>query len=391
MAGNVPKEGISFEVLIAAILHSEPIVSSYGSALDLTKFAFDLKPRIYDSEKTGVGYPVSVDITASGKGVEYHIECKESIDHDKILKVDSGEFVKSMLEFLALEYYAEKNGQIFNYLLAINFPAGQEIHSLIRNCPARLISKLRVAIIQRGKQLPNAKFKANVASKSRILRVLHKTGIIEMPFALINEKIKNNPAIEKFIAAAVRGIAPEDYSHSGAGPVILSTEKRILFNCKSITHLPCAEKTIRSTVCHIGHYENLIRKIVKRTSSIEKAKLVIIKTKDLGYRTRDVKVIGIDRDSVPGIVSDHLNELLRSRTSARVVLVKNTFDLVAFHGNAIAQLVKNSMNEDGEYDLERIREFDPLGSVKIAVAQYALWDSYGIKTKRTNFRTFEKG
>jgi len=372
MPARQPKEGIGFELYVAAALRTEPHTCD-GKSLDLTDFYFEIIPRTYRGEVTHAGYDVEVDITARNYDVEYLIECKSSRYRDEVLDINSDKFLKSMLEFLALELFYGQMGWNANYVLAVNFPVARKLVSLEQQTSARPLEKFRNLLVEFGHKEHGEIFNPDVASTERIIKVLRALTLLELPDQYLRTKMRSDKNFrENYEMFSSRLKKLHSQLASKGGLTEMTRFETISFLCKSPEHNGCRDIPVDAIVCHIGKIDGFISKLEEFQKG-NASGIKMVRTNQLGFSRKDfVYAKHLSSKEVSVAITKALNTLIENSYS--IYVVPGTFDVILIDKDRMVNRIKRCFNSETlKYQLDDVKELADLGaSLKVSVAQFIL-------------------
>lgn len=388
MPAKQAKEGMGFELYVAAALKTE-LHASDGKTLDLRDFNLNVNPKTYSAEGTGAGYPITVDITADrdDSDFEYIIECKSSTNPDEILDVNDEQFLKAMLEFLAIRFFYTKMSWKTYYILATNFPVARRLISLRKNLEAEAIRKLSLRLIKFGVK-EHKSFNKEVASTEAIVNVLRDTTFLQLFDQYLRIKMESDKIFSENFKLYSTKLKNFSAQLSGPEPVESTDFQTIYFMCDSINHDECKEMLVRPYVCHYGDIRNIIAKLTK----LEKNGKIVQKatTRYLGYSV--AKDIKFSIETSPELVAEIVSKLLSQNmdTNYCAYVVPGTFDVLIINRDLAKRKIKACFLEaKSKYFLDQMQEFKGLGSeLKIAVASF-VFSTYGLPFSKNCFHSTE--
>lgn len=376
MSANLPKEGIGFEILTATELKTS-LKGQGGKSIDLTEFDFHIKPTTYEKKITNSGYGVTVDLEARKDNFSYYIECKSSIDSNKILKINSQEFLKGILEFIALENLAENSNQKFRYLLVTNFPISKELTELTSH-NNKIIKNLQKLVIKEGSSIYGKEFKKGVVTINRLRNIITNLSILKLDESLLAYKLKNDVDYQSIYNQFAQRLKQTE-SNNKTDTVVISEENFIDFSCKSHDHSSCIDIVIDNTNCHIGNMENLLKKIHSAYVGINNKSLITVPAKSFDYDINSIKHHKtLSTLDVALIISKAINAQLDKKENLIVYMIPGTYDLIIMNKEILCEKIK-STQQDAKYLLDKIEEMVGLGSyLKIKIAKMVLEETYGV-------------
>jgi hypothetical protein len=177
--------------------------------LDLQRFLFNVNPVDYPGTITGAPYDASVDITAIGEGISYLIECKSSKD-PVVLKPKTRQFLEAILEFLALQLFKENSKWNYRYILAVNYPIGSEIKSLIQNRTEIEVRRLSDSIVKEGGSKYGERFDPAFVTIPRLAAILANLSILEFPDRYLKTRSSTDESFRKAHEMLSNQLRPQD-------------------------------------------------------------------------------------------------------------------------------------------------------------------------------------
>jgi len=394
MPAQQPKQGLQYELLVAAALKTEPHEAG-GKSLDLTSFTFNVNPQTYKTILTRMGVDFTVDSTAIRDSITFLIECKSSDTPGEVLRLGSESFLKAVLEFTALQNFSEISGWNYQYLLAVNFPIGREVQDLFKSMSPEQLSKLANRVKEFGVREYGSKFNADLITTDLLRRTFNVTNMILLTDQFLREKLRSDDVFKKHyedLSSKLRtprlGTVPE------RGVLISQGYQHVTFLCMAETHENCRELAIDGFVCHIGNASELLGKIQTAYEKMGSPVCCLIRGRELEYSPYDVEADEkASSKDIAQALSNALNNLLPQINNSAVILlvVPGTFDIVIADRRKLANLIRSSCDPiSGKYDLRKIPELDGLGIlVQVSLATQILRQEYKIMTSIDNYLTDE--
>lgn len=261
MPGQEPKRGIRYETLVAAALKT--IQFEQGLSLNLTRFHFNVNPQTFVASLTGIGFDITVDIAATDDGLHYFVECKSSNIPGEILRIGSEDFLKAIVEFIALQNLSETAKWKYRYLLATNIDAGKDIEDLFKNMSANQLNKLSDKLRDYASKRARKRFNSKLISTDLVRRTLNATNIIHLTDQFLREKYRSDKLFKDCcdsFSAKLR--TPRSDLLPTRGILTSQDHPRIDFLCRSETHESCVESVHKGFACHIGKAHEFPDKII---------------------------------------------------------------------------------------------------------------------------------
>ena len=383
MPAAQPKEGIGFELHVAAALKTEPQKLD-GRSLDLTEFYFNINPRTYPRGLTKAGYDVTVDITASKDNVEYLIECKSSKHRDQILDLNDSQFLKSMLEFLALEMLSEQTKWDFCYILATNYPVAKEIATLGQEGSTRQVERLRNALIGFGCKEHGETFNSGATSARRIVKVLRTLVCLELPDQYLRLKMSSDSEYRKNYETFSSRLKHLDLTLSQDGPAQVRRFQTVSFLCKSSSHEKCRNIPTDGMICHVGNIDSFTSELEPFRKRNETG-IRMIRASQLGFSVNDVDYPrNVSTKEVSESITIALNSLIGD--ACLLYIVPGTFDVLLIDKEIMVEKIKRCFDlHTLKYELDTVKEMRGLGaSLKISAARFIL-SSYHLSCDEDDF------
>jgi len=383
-----PKEGIGFELHVAAALKTEAH-SFEGKSLDLTDFYFNISPKTYSSTVTNAGYDVTVDITASKDDVEYLIECKSSRYRDEVLKINNDQFLKSMLEFLALELFSEQTKWNFKYILATNFPIARDVGALGQSSPQQL-EGFRNVLVQFGRKEYGENFNPDVAKSKYLTVVLKALTFLELPDQYLKSKMNSDEDYKRnyeMFSSRLKQLRTQLSSEGGLTEI--TRFARVSFLCKSSDHEECRDIVTDGIVCHIGKTTLFISRL-EEFQKENKSGIKLVRANQLGFSVNDVTYpTHLSSKEASEAITAALNTFIENNYS--VYIVPGTFDVILIDTNRMVHKVKNCFNSETlKYQLDTVKELEGLGPfLKVSVARSIL-NRYHLSPDESDFVSEEE-
>lgn len=390
MPAKQPKEGIGFELHVATVLKTEP-QNFDGKSLDLTDFYFNVSPKTYRKEATKAGYDVTVDITAIKDDDEYLVECKSSIHRDEILDINNGQFLKSMLEFLALELFSERMRWNFHYILATNFPVSRRIVSLGQHPSTGQLNRFRSLLIAYGHKRYCENFNLDIASAELITKVFSNLTFLGLSDQYLKQKMNSDVNYKRnyeMFSSRLKQLRSQSVP-SEDGLTEITRFERISFLCKSADHEGCRDITIDAIVCHIGKIDHLISKLGELQKENESG-IKLVRANQLGFSVNDVvRPPHLSSKEASEALTAAMNTLIEN--NYLIYVVPGTFDIILIDKSRMVDKIKKSFDRQTfKYQLDTIREFEGLGpSLRILVARFIL-SMYHLSPSENYFESGEE-
>jgi len=394
MPGKEPKGGIRYESLVAAALKSLDFQEG-GLALNLTSFNFNVNPQTFVASLTGIGFDVTVDAIATGDGPQFFVECKSSKTPGEVVRIGSEDFLKAMIEFVALQNFSEKYKWQFRYLLVTNVDFGKDIVDLFEKTQTKQLKNLRDRLRDYGAhKKPNTKTNMKIISTDLVRRTINATTIVTLTDQFLREKYLSDKVFKDWcdsFSAKLR--APRSDLLPTRGVVISQNHPRIVFLCKAETHESCKESLHKGFVCHIGKALEFADEIMTAYKKAGSPICRLIRSKELDYSPSDVVVEKTaSLKDVADALSDALGNLLKHTNVAfTLAIAPGTYDIAIAKRARLAKLVRSSYDPPSDkYDLDKIRELNGLGAIlKISLAKQAMLQEYEIMTSPEDYLTKE--
>jgi hypothetical protein len=389
VSGDAPKQGIRFEVLVAAALKTER-QEAKGASIDLTRFAFNVNPRPFPSSLTGIGFDVSIDLTAINNSQTYLVECKSSNVPGEVLRLQSQDFLKALLKFAALEVFSDVSKWELRYLLVTNRDVGKDIIDLFELKSEQQLNSLSRRLQDYGAKEYGLKFSRDVVSAELLRRALNVTNIIHLSDQYLREKSRSDDQFRQWCESFSAGLrTPKATLLPDRGVIITRDNPRITFLCNSETHENCTEKIVDGFICHIQNASGFLDKVQSAYSKIGSPICCLIRGNELGYSPSDIKFDErASSKDVANAVSHALNSLMESRRDGvSILLVPGTFDVAVADKTKLAELVRSSFNPSiGKYEIYRVSELKILGTlVMVMLSRQVLSQEYKLATSLDDY------
>jgi hypothetical protein len=393
--GAQPKEGIGFELLVAAELKSATQATSYGP-LDLQRFLFNVNPVDYPGTITGAPYDASVDITAIGEGISYLIECKSSKD-PVVLKPKTRQFLEAILEFLALQLFKENSKWNYRYILAVNYPIGSEIKSLIQNRTEIEVRRLSDSIVKEGGSKYGERFDPAFVTIPRLAAILANLSILEFPDRYLKTRSSTDESFRKAHEMLSNQLRPQDPRSVGSiGGAIAERYGRVTIGCSTeSSHADCDELVVNGTLCHMKNPQTLITRLLEESRSKHFNALVVIGKDERGFTMSDISWSNdLSSESVAEVLTDCFNTYakLRGESDLLFYVLPGFFDVIILSRSVLAPRIRESLSAlTGQYMLDSVTELRGLGDhVKVELSRLILSETYGVRTTREVFESHEE-
>lgn len=317
--------------------------------------------------------------------LKYLIECKSSNTPGDVLKSGSENFLKSMLEFVALQNLAESAKWQYRYLLVVNIDVSKDIIELFTNRSAEQVKRVVEKLKDFGTREYGNKFNANLVSTDIMQRTLDATTILTLPDQYLRERYRSDIAFKQQCENyQARWRIPRSGLLPNRGVLISKNSPRINFLCKSETHENCSDQTVNDFVCHIGNLAGLFRKIRNTYEKLGSPVCCLIGSKELGYLPSNIEADEkASSKDVASVLSIILNDSYKPPDCGLTFLVvPGTFDIVVANTGQLAKLVRSVYDPiSNKYDLRKIPEIEGVGLlVKILLARDVLRREYKLIT-----------
>lgn len=389
MPAQEPKKGLRYEILVASELKTRQQVYD-GKTLDLRSFSFNVNPPPFVSDLTRIGFDISVDLMAIRDNLTYLVECKSSERPGDVLRLGSEEFLKAMLEFVALHNFSETSKWQYQYLLAINIDVGKDLLDLFKNMSTEQIDILKDKLKDFGTRKYGNKFNDDIVSSDILRGTLNATIILHLTDQYLKEKYRSDGDFRRNCEDfSAKWRTPRSNLIPNKGTILSLNSPRISFRCKSETHDNCTELAIDGFVCHIRDVPELLDKIwviyEKRGSPV----CCLIRSGEIGYSRSDIEVDKkASSKEVAGVLSKALNNSLRLvNGKITVLIVPGTYDIAVTDTAKLAELVRSAYDPfSSKYDLRKIPELRGLGLLlKTLLAREVMRQEYKIVTSLEDY------
>jgi hypothetical protein len=384
-----PKKGLRYEILVASELKTRPQVCD-GKSLDLRSFSFNVNPQSFVSDLTRIGFDITVDLMAIRDNLTYFVECKSSDRPGDVLRLGSEEFLKAMLEFVALHNFSITSKWSYQYLLAINIEVGKDLLDLFKNTSTEQINRLSDKLKDFGTRKYGNKFNNNMVSNEILKGTLNATIILHLTDQYLKEKYRSDGNFRQHcedFSAKWRTLRSNLIPSKGA--ILSPNYPRISFRCKSETHDNCTELAIAGFVCHIRDVPELLDKIRTVYEKMGSPVCCLVRSREIGYSHSDIEVDEkTSSKEVAGALSDALNNSLRSvNNTITVLMVPGTYDIAIVDTAKLAGLVRSAFDPfSSKYNLKEILELRGMGIlVKTLLAREVMRQEFKIITSLDDY------
>jgi len=385
-----PKKGLRYEILVAAELKTQRQEFD-GKSLDLTSFAFNVNPPPFVSNLTRIGFDVSVDLVATSDSLTHiYIECKSSSTPEYALKQGSEEFLKAMLEFVALQSFSETAEWQYQYVLVVNVDVGKDLMSLFKDMSAEQINRLMYRMKKFGARKYGSKFNAELISTDILRRTLGVTTILHLSDQYLKERHRSDSNFRQYCEHfSAQWRTSRSNAVPDRGTIISQGHPCICFLCKSKTHDNCTEIIIDGFICHIGNLSKILRRVLAAYEKMKSPVCCLIRSREIGYSISDIAFDErISSKDVAGALSSALNNSSQLATSSiSLIVVPGTYDIVVADTIRLAERVRSAYELfSGKYNLCKISELKGLGMlVKTLIAREVLRHGYKIMTSSDDY------
>lgn len=388
MSGQQPKQGIGYEVRVAASLKTRP-EGSDGAFLDLTSHEFVINPNSVNSNLTELGIDVTIDLLARLDNLAFYIECKSSTISGEVLRLRSNAFLDSLLEFVALQSFSEKSGWSQRYLLVTNYPYSPDVSEIFRNRSDHTLEQLCERLRKWGKDKYPDKFQPSKLTPDILNRTLSLTSLLVLTDQYLAHRLETEPTYKKYYEIYASQIRLAD-SQTHIGSLLLdpSGHKRLIFCCKGNSHDNCYNTVIDGLLLHIGDAKSLI-KMIAMTRERSKDFYTLINMASNPEIPFNIEIpSGMSNLDISSRLTEVLNEILAQEgfQSYSLVVMPGTYDIVVVESKRLADAAIDTHTADGKYDLDRMVELNDLGKIaKVQLSIIALRKQYGLVTTEDNF------
>jgi hypothetical protein len=394
MPGSQPKEGIAFELLVAAELKTSEQDTSSGK-LNLTDYAFNSNPVSYLAKMTGAPFDVTVDIVATNAKTFFFVECKSSKDPDAIMKPRTGQFLDAMLEFLALEMHHETSNWDMRFILAVNYPLGKGFQSFIDQRDDRKVGEFAGWIARRAEESSGRKLSKEFLSSKRINKVLGELIILSLNERYLRSRLTNDARFQDAFNEFGKGLrTPQKVAIAASGGSLVEGFQSVVIECNSDSHENCADVTSGGVACHFGNGLTILGRIIQRAQSNLSNSVETMTSRDCGFNPIDVHwSASLSSETAARSLTACLNKLLREsgKKDFLVFVVPGLFDLLILNPRTMGPALKESHSSSTmKYQLDMIAGLSGLGyTLKTEIARYVLKEVYGVEVPWEGFDSQE--
>ena len=396
MPGTQPKEGIGYELLVAAELKSAAQDTDSGT-LDLRDCLVNVNPVEYPGKITGAPYSASVDITATGQDFTYLVECKSSKNPDMVLKPTTHQFLEAILEFLALQSLRENTKWNQRFVLAVNYPVGKDVRSLLQNRTSREVTSLISSLVREGEVEYGERFDRAFVTEGRLTGTLANLCILELPDRYLKAKANNDETFKRAhetLSLQLRSRSTPSITNLGGK--VVQRYGRITLGCKSESdHRDCRDLVVNETLCHIKSPKTLILRLLTESKAKEATVPIVLGRQERGF---DVESIhwsdDLSSEGVARTLTECFNMIAKEAGESDLLFyfVPGFFDLLILSRNGLGPKIREVLSPStGKYVLDSIGELRGLGDpLKVELARLVLGKAYGVQTSPEVFESHEE-
>jgi hypothetical protein len=340
MVGARPvKNSLWFELSVAAYFSTQPIKID-NCLIDLKNAQVDPNHRPYKKTRDIAGYPSEIDVTITKIGYQYNISCKFSEKSDAILKPNSPDFLKAILELMSL-YHIEEDyyGLQMKYLLVTNFVISQALNSknTFSTYQLETLSRNLIKIAKRsGNKVNESLFKPDKLRSFLPLLIIYPITMSEL------EKLHKDNAD---FTESYKSIASNLLTVPKRGlrlNQIVNADFTLFCDSKS-SHKDCYDCIIEKKICHLGHIAKITRKLNQLLSDKSNELLTRISCEELGVNIKNVIVSdALTPEAIAHITASILNNrvIVKTKHPHTFYVLPASFTIFAFDAFKLVNEIK---------------------------------------------------
>lgn len=343
MVGARPvKNALWYELSIAAYFSSQSIRVG-NLELDLKGANVDPNRRPYPKTKTAAGYPSEVDITITKLSEQYNISCKFTERSDSILKQNSHDFLKAVLELMPICNIEIEYPELhMNYFLVTNWILSKSLGEK-RNWDYSNYIKLSKDLLKLGKA-EYGEINSDIFRPDKLELFIQLLTIYSISIVDLEKLQKSDPGFQKAFETLPKNLLNIPRRGLSLNQVV---QPDLTVFCDSKRHNGCCDCVLERKYCHFGHISRISARLNRILSKKPNALLVEISCSDLGVNPNKVS----SRDGLAPETIAHKTSLLLSNKMIMNIkypftfyVVPSTFEIIAFNAYELAKMIESTQD-----------------------------------------------